>query len=277
MWNLNYSRISEIENVLKENGLGMTKKFGQNFLISAQAREKIVSLMDIKKGDVVWEIGPGIGALTHLILAKGAVLKVFEIDHGFSAVLRGSAFYDEKGFSLVEGDALKTIFNEKEIPDLIVGNLPYNVGSQIIARIIEKGILPKKMVFTLQKEVVERMLSKPGEKDYSSFSLLTQLEYNNRLSLILPPSAFYPPPSVSSAVVVMDKKNESPVENEMRGTLLSIIRTSFLKRRKTLRNNLSGYGREKLEEAFRKAHLSGSERAEELSEEDFVRLAEALN
>ena len=187
MWNLNYDSPKEIERVLSEKGLAMTKKFGQNFLVSPSGREKLVKLMELEEGMKVWEIGPGLGAITHMILKENVDLYSFEIDHGFASLLSGPAFGDESRFTLVEGDALKTLFKKRllPLPDRIVGNLPYNVGSVMIAKLIENSYLPPLMVFTLQKEVVDRMTAKTGEDDYSSFSVLTQLDYENKHMLML--------------------------------------------------------------------------------------------
>ena len=281
MWNLNYSSITEIGEVLSSHGLAMTKKFGQNFLISPEAREKIVSLIDPEKGEEVWEIGPGLGAITHLLLQKGAAVKAFEIDHGFASVLKNKAFADED-FTLIEGDALETLFSLPPSFSSIVGNLPYNVGSEIIARLIERGYLPEVMVFTLQKEVADRMTALPGSPDYSSFSILTQLDYVNTRAFIIKSGAFYPSPNVDSAVVVMRRRSESLVPNEERVFFLSMVRALFAQRRKTIRNNLlssnafSSSGREFIEKAFTAASLSGSERAEALSFDQLVILMHAL-
>ena len=281
MWNLNYSSITEIGEVLSSHGLAMTKKFGQNFLISPEAREKIVSLIDPEKGEEVWEIGPGLGAITHLLLQKGAAVKAFEIDHGFDSVLKNEAFADED-FTLIEGDALETLFSLPPSFSSIVGNLPYNVGSEIIARLIERGYLPEVMVFTLQKEVADRMTALPGSPDYSSFSILTQLDYVNTRAFIIKSGAFYPSPNVDSAVVVMRRRSESLVPNEERVFFLSMVRALFAQRRKTIRNNLlssnafSSSGREFIEKAFTAASLSGSERAEALSFDQLVILMHAL-
>ena len=281
MWNLNYSSITEIGEVLSSHGLAMTKKFGQNFLISPEAREKIVSLIDPEKGEEVWEIGPGLGAITHLLLQKGAAVKAFEIDHGFASVLKNEAFADED-FTLIEGDALETLFSLPPSFSSIVGNLPYNVGSEIIARLIERGYLPEVMVFTLQKEVADRMTALPGSPDYSSFSILTQLDYVNTRAFIIKSGAFYPSPNVDSAVVVMRRRSESLVPNEKRAFFLSMVRALFAQRRKTIRNNLlssnafSSSGREFIEKAFTAASLSGSERAEALSFDQLVILMHAL-
>ena len=282
MWNLNYSSISEIADVLKENGLAMTKKFGQNFLISAPARERIVSLVKAGEGDKVWEIGPGLGAITHLLLKEKCSVTAFEIDHGFASILRDKAFADEPSFSLVEGDALDTLFERPMDAERIIGNLPYNVGSVMIARLIENGYLPDLMVFTLQKEVAERMSAKPGDDEYSSFSVLTQLDYDNSVAFTIPRTCFYPAPNVDSAVIVMKRKEKSLVADSDRALFLSMIRALFAQRRKTIRNNLvssqyfSSKGREMIENAFIKAGLSGQERAEALSFDTLCSLMEAL-
>ena len=155
MWNLNYDSPKEIERVLNERGLAMSKKFGQNFLISPEGRKRLIDLMELESGMKVWEIGPGLGAITHMLIQKKVDLTSFEIDHGFASLLTEVAFNDEENFTLIEGDALKTLFKKRllPLPDRIVGNLPYNVGSVMIGKLIENSYLPPLMVFTLQREV----------------------------------------------------------------------------------------------------------------------------
>ncbi len=283
MWNLNYDSPVEIDRVLKANGLAMTKKFGQNFLISGPMREKLVSLMEVGEGMKVWEIGPGLGAITHMLLKDGVNLTAFEIDHGFVKILNEQAFNDEENFTLVEGDALKTLFKKRllPLPERIIGNLPYNVGSVIIAKLIEQSYLPSMMIFTLQKEVVDRMVGKVGSESYSSFSVLTQIDYENTLSLKLSRGCFWPQPNVDSAVVVMKRREHSLVSDEYRQTFLTLLRAIFAQRRKTLRNNLQSSlygnsGKDFVELVLTEAGLDGSERAEVLSVEKIVELAEVI-
>ena len=280
MWNLNYDSPTEIDRVLKENGLAMSKKFGQNFLINRTKSERLISLMDLEEGMRVWEIGPGLGAITHMLLEKGVDLTAFEIDKGFIKILNEMAFNDEENFTLVEGDALKTLFKKKllPLPDRIVGNLPYNVGSVMIAKLIENSYTPPIMVFTLQKEVVDRMVGKKGSENYSSFSVLTQIDYENTLALKLPRSSFWPQPNVDSAVCVMKKRERSLVEEKYRETFFTTLRAIFSSRRKTIRNNLQSSlygnkGKEKIEMIIAKASLKGDERAESLDIEQIVNLA----
>ena len=282
MWNLNYDSPKEIERVLSEKGLAMTKKFGQNFLVSPSGREKLVKLMDLEEGMKVWEIGPGLGAITHMILKENVDLYSFEIDHGFASLLSGPAFGDESRFTLVEGDALKTLFKKRllPLPDRIVGNLPYNVGSVMIAKLIENSYLPPLMVFTLQKEVVDRMTAKTGEDDYSSFSVLTQIDYENKLMLKLPRGCFWPQPNVDSAVVVMKRREKSLVDDTLRPVFIPLLRDIFQQRRKTIRNNLNSseygnLGKDKVEEILSLSGLSGNERAEALRWESLIKLSES--
>lgn len=277
MWDLNYSSASEIKKILEENSLAMSKKFGQNFLLSESAREFIVSSLEIESTDTVFEIGPGLGAITALIIKKAKDVYSFEIDNGFCSLLN-KAFKDEENFHLVPGDALKTLFSINVKPSLIAGNLPYNVGSIIIARLIENDITPRRMVFTLQKEVVERMVAKNKSSSYSSFSILCQMDYEVSLEKVIKSTSFYPSPNVDSAVVVMKKREKVLVPPQMRAFFISFNRAIFLQRRKNIKNNLKtfcspDFTKEELEELIKKAGLTGSERAEDFSFDELLSLA----
>lgn len=283
MWDLNYDSPVEIESVLKENSLRMSKKFGQNFLISGSMRRRLVDLIETEPGMRVWEIGPGLGAITHHLLLEGVSLTAFEIDYGFIKILKEKAFGDEENFTLIEGDGLKTLFKKRllPLPERIIGNLPYNVGSVMIAKLIEESYLPPRMVFTLQREVVDRMVGTIGSESYSSFSILTQLDYENTLSLKIPRSCFWPQPNVESAVVVMKKREKSLVDDEYRATFLTLLRALFHQRRKTVRNNLQSSiygnkGKDYIEYIISSSSLSGAERAEALEVEKIVRMAEII-
>lgn len=277
MWNLNYDSVKEVISVLESEGLAMSKKFGQNFLIDHNARESIREKIAYKENLSAWEIGPGMGAITSLVLNSGIKVKAFEIDKGFCRLLKERAFSDEANFTLIEGDALKTIANQSEIPDIIYGNLPYNVGSIIIARLIENNILPERMVYTLQREVVERICAKENSDDYSSFSVLCQIDYKPTLSFVIRKGCFYPEPQVESAVVVMEKRKESLVPNDLRETFLEVNRALFSQRRKTIKNNLKALNLKDIDRVIASSNLAGNERAETLSIEKIVEIAKAVN
>lgn len=277
MWNLNYDSVKEVISVLESEGLAMSKKFGQNFLIGHNARESIREKIAYKENLSAWEIGPGMGAITSLVLNSGIKVKAFEIDKGFCRLLKERAFSDEANFTLIEGDALKTIANQSEIPDIIYGNLPYNVGSIIIARLIENNILPERMVYTLQREVVERICAKENSDDYSSFSVLCQIDYKPTLSFVIRKGCFYPEPQVESAVVVMEKRKESLVPESLRETFLEVNRALFSQRRKTIKNNLKALNLKDIDRVIASSNLAGNERAETLSIEKIVEIAKAVN
>ena len=277
MWNLNYDSVKEVISVLESEGLAMSKKFGQNFLIDHNARESIREKIAYKENLSAWEIGPGMGAITSLVLNSGIKVKAFEIDKGFCRLLKERAFIDEANFTLIEGDALKTISDQSEIPDIIYGNLPYNVGSIIIARLIENNILPERMVYTLQREVVERICAKENSDDYSSFSVLCQIDYKPTLSFVIRKGCFYPEPQVESAVVVMEKRKESLVPNDLRETFLEVNRALFSQRRKTIKNNLKALNLKDIDRVIASSNLVGNERAETLSIEKIVEIAKAVN
>lgn len=281
IWDFDYASISSISSLLEENGLSMTKKFGQNFLISIQALDKIVSLADIKEGTKVWEIGPGLGALTTKMLKAGAHVTAFEIDRGFCKILSEKAYPDCKEFTLIEGDALKTWkmeYQKNGCPDLICANLPYNVGSILIASFIENRCLPRKMVYTLQSEVVQRICANIGNDEYSGFSVLTSTDYENKEALKLKAGCFWPAPNVDSSVVVMTKREKSLVPEEYATKFFTITRALFAQRRKTVKNNLKAIASpEQIDNALEKANINPSERGERLTSAQILELTKNLS
>lgn len=285
-WTFAYDSPIAITALLKQEELSMTKKFGQNFLISRSVREKIAALLDVQQSQTVWEIGPGIGAITSLFLEQGANVTAFEIDHGFCRILGEQAFADEPTFRLIAGDALKTLpaqLAKEGSPDRLCGNLPYNVGSVVIAKVLESDYRPPVMVFTLQKEVVDRLCAHPQSKDWSSFSMLAQMDYEVKPAFSINSGAFYPPPKVTSSTVLFTLREQSLVPDHLRKTFLLVIRELFAQRRKTVKNNLlSGkigamVGKGGVESLLDASHVDPSARAEALVWDDFIALSESLS
>lgn len=222
----------------------MQKKFGQNFLINPKIRQTLVEALGAKSGDEVWEIGPGLGAMTALLLEKSFSVKAFEIDLGFIRVLK-KLFAEENRFELIEGDVLKTWQQETPAPFLL-GNLPYNVAATLLANFIEKGCVFSRMVVTVQKEVALRMTAAAGSKDYSSFSVLCASVYNTKPLMTITPSSFFPQPNVDSMGVLLEKKlpvkNGEPSEYpEYPKVFYPLVRSLFAARRKTVKNNLFSF------------------------------------
>ena len=281
IWDFDYSSISSITRLLEENGLGMTKKFGQNFLVSMSALDRITALSGACEGMRVWEVGPGIGALTTKLLQTGGEVTAFEIDHGFCRILREHAYVDVPNFKLVEGDALKNWKTEWETqgtPDIICANLPYNVGSIFIASVIENRCLPQTMVFTLQSEVVDRICAKQTDDAFSGFSILTGIDYENTDAMRLRSGCFFPSPNVDSSVVVMRKRENPLVPDAEARDFLELVRILFAQRRKTVKNNLKATGKSSadIDRALTECGISQTERAEKLSVWQILALKRSL-
>lgn len=276
---VNYDAPSELAALLDGLGLGMRKKYGQNFLVSGQARRRIAELFETETGERAWEIGPGTGAMTREALLKGLAVSAFEIDEGFAAFIRG-AYGQVPGFELYEGDFVKTWGRALEAsgrPALAFGNLPYNAAGAIIAALIEGGVRPARMVFTVQKEAAQRICAVPGTKNYSSFSVLCQSVYAVKSAFDLSAGAFWPKPRVTSAVVTMSARADAPARSGDKA-FTGFTRACFASRRKTLRNNLkgSGYTEEALAAACAAVGVSPDARAETLSPETFSALFAAF-
>lgn len=276
---MNYDSQKEIINVLAERGLRPTKKFGQNFMISRAAREKVLSYVNIKAGDSVWEIGGGLGAMTSMALEKvgqSGHLTVFEIDHGYIDFLT-EQFSSHPGFRIVAGDMVKTwrsVAEQHGKPDVIFGNLPYNSASAMITQLIEGDCLAPRMVFTVQKEMGLRITAKPGSADYSSFSVFCQLACDATYQGDLKSGSFYPVPDVVSGIVTFTPKQD--FREYATPQVLKAIRDMFASRRKTLLNNLRPYGIEKVQAACQSLDIDVSTRAETLTPARIASLAKSL-
>ena len=274
---IDYTSAGSIINFLKENKLQLSKKFGQNFLLDGNIIRKTVQLAAPGAGTSVWEIGPGLGALTSQLLATGANVTAFELDHGFCRVLQNLVFKDAPNFTLIEGNALKTwkpVFEKNGTPDLICANLPYNVGSVLIASFIENRCIPQNMVYTLQTEVAQRICAKPGQDNYSGFTVLTSIDYESTLEFSVKNTCFFPVPKVGSSVIRMQKKTPAAEEDSIKN-LLQTIRILFSQRRKTITNNLRELSPDSqlTDNLLLSIGIQPSERAENLSLEQIIRIS----
>jgi len=276
---INYNSSAALKTFLKEEKLGMRKRFGQNFLINPVTRLTLVNALDCNEEDEVWEIGPGLGAMTTLLLEKGLYVRAFEIDTGFIRVLK-EIFAGEKNFSLIEGDVMKT-WNNQEPARFLFGNLPYNVAAALLADLIEKGRLFTRIVVTVQKEVALRMTASAGSPEYSSFSVLCASAYTVKPLMVIHPSSFYPQPNVDSMGVLLEKK-AAPAQ-QIPPVFFPLVRAMFTSRRKTIKNNLTvflssifGNLQNVCTPLLRENGLKGNERAENLDFESFLSLAKYI-
>ncbi len=278
-----YNSPAALKALLDTNNMSMQKKFGQNFLINETARKKLIERLDINENSTIWEIGPGLGSMTIEILKKHAKLTAFEIDRGFTSLLL--QFFEEytttNTFELVQGDVLKNwykIYEQKGKPDCLFGNLPYNIAAAIIGDTIEKGIRFNKILVTVQKEVAERMCAVPGDKNYSSFSVLCEWAYNVEAVMDLNGGNFWPRPNVESRAVLMTPKKEYPDCDNI-SLFMKMQRALFSSRRKTVKNNLNNFysDKEKVAQVISAAGINPSARAETLSIQTLLLLSDKLN
>lgn len=281
---LNYDSISEIKALLEMMGLGPRKRWGQNFLVNRGAREKIVRQLDIQENEKVWEVGPGLGAITKIAAAYPADLTAFEIDPGYVEYL-SRAMVDYPRFNIISGDVLKTwkdVVKAQGKPDKVLGNLPYNAASAIIADFIENDMLPSRLVLTVQSEMGDRVTAKMGSKNYSSFSILCQSAFDVKDCGTLNPGSFYPVPRVASRIIMLTPHHKYDFKDAK--LFQNLIRDIFVSRRKTIKNNLTSmaghrfqqFGKEILFQVFEEEGVPLTLRSEKVSVETYVRIANRL-
>lgn len=251
------------------------KRFGQNFLIDQQVIADIVAQLAIQRDDRVVEIGPGLGALTDPLLGRLDHLQVVEIDRDIVARLRQR--YSPAKLTVHEGDALAFDFgrlaSESGSRLRVVGNLPYNISTPLLFHLAGFLACLHDMHFMLQREVVERMVAEPGGGDYGRLSVMLQYRFVIDRLLDVPPEAFDPVPKVHSAVVRLIPRPLEDLAADDETRFSKLVSLAFGQRRKMLRNSLKG-----LVDDGQLAALGVSPRcrAEELSVDDYVRLANAL-
>ena len=248
------------------------KRFGQNFLRDESVIEAIARAVAPREEDHLVEIGPGEGALTQALVESDCQLDAIELDRDLRTRLL-AAFSTYPGFTLHSADALKFDFaalTDQEQPLRIVGNLPYNISTPLIFKLLKQAEVISDMHFMLQLEVVERLAASPGSKDWGRLSVMTQFQCEVEHLFDVPPEAFYPPPKVQSAIVRLTPHTTPPYPDVDRDTLSSVVAQAFAQRRKTLRNNFKGTF---TDEALTSVGIEPDWRAERLQLEDFVNLA----
>lgn len=274
---MNNSRIYNVKKtkeIMEEHDILMKKSLGQNFLIDGNIVRKIVDSAELKEGDVVLEVGPGIGSLTEEILLRGNLLTSIEIDSRFADILREN-LSDFDNWKLVEGDALDDdnwkIANENPTPNVFIGNLPYVITTPILEKIFKSKNTFRSIVVMVQKEVADRMTARPGTKEYGSLSVFVNFFGNATELFTVKEGSFIPRPKVKSAVVRIDTVKR---EEDATG-FMDFVHKAFNMRRKTLLNSLSnGYelDKEDIKDRILSADLDPGIRAEKLNLEQFLNL-----
>lgn len=269
----------KMKELLEKNGFSLKKKFGQNFIIDENVINSIIDKSKIDKDTLVIEVGPGAGSLTYKLGMSAKNVICYEIDTTLENVLKENT-RDLNNVKVIYQDFLKANvlddikgYEYKKL--YFVANLPYYITTPIIIKIIEDCIPVDKMVFMVQKEVGNRFKALPGSKEYGSLSVYLNYYFDVKKILDISRHVFMPEPNVDSIIVEFSKKeNLLAVKNEE--VFFKLIKDSFTQKRKTLRNNLKGYNLEKVEEVLNRHNLDLSVRAEQLSTEIFIEIANNL-
>lgn len=288
-------KLSEMREVLTQRGIQLTKSLGQNFLHDGNQLRRIVGAAELTRTDRVVEVGPGLGPLTELLMAKAGEVLAIEKDARLVEVLQerfhvrqtsSLSSFSEKpesggmpGLRLLHADALEFLrAAPRDWSDWkLVANLPYSVASPLLVELAQSAKRPERMVVTLQLEVARRLLAQAGDADYGVLTLLVQLDYEPRGWFKIPASCFFPEPDVASACVVLVRRTPPLLPEEHRQVFVSIVKRAFSQRRKMMVKLLKAdWPQEALERVFTELKLSPQARGESLDVGQFVALARCL-
>lgn len=270
-----------IKQELKEHGLFPQKRLGQHFLVDRNILNKVIRTAEVEKGDIVLEVGPGLGEMTLALAQYAKKVIAVEIDSKLAVILKQKV-RDLSNVEVVESDILKmdfkSLLGRERHPIKVVANLPYQISTPLLFHFIESKEFFSTLTVMLQKEVAERMVAISGSKSYGPLSIFTQMFTNITIRFFIKPSAFFPPPKVESAVVHMSFRKKPLVQIEEEW-FKKMVKGCFGYRRKTLMNALrhSGlYLPPSIESRMQKIGIDPQRRPETLTIQEFAQLAEAL-
>jgi 16S rRNA (adenine1518-N6/adenine1519-N6)-dimethyltransferase len=270
-------KITEIMSTLEELEAAPRKSLGQNFLHDSNLASWIVEKLDLKASDHVIEIGPGLGALTVELERRGVSATLLEKDRAFAKFL--SNRFENGRIDVIEGDALDydTRLEFLRQPVKVIGNLPYYLSSALLFHFIADPCPFERMVFTVQKEMADRLCATSGNRDYGSLSLMVQSRWRLSRLKTLSPSVFLPQPRVDSAVILLERRKPGELETFDSGKFAEVVKAGFSERRKQVKKLLAPTASLKVvENLLADLHLSGTVRAEAISLEQWIKIANAL-
>jgi len=272
--------------LLKAWNLRPKKHLGQNFLLNQNLAEQIVDCAMLEANDHVLEIGCGLGAITIPAAKKVTRLIAVEKDQQLLDLLRSElAAQRLSNVQLVNQDILTLNFMDyfgSETPSaIVIGNLPYNISSQIVVHLIAARVYINRALLMLQKEMAQRLIAPPGNRDYGRLSVILQYCADVNVVAEAPANMFYPRPKVDSQVIKVAFKERIPYPADDEGMLSRVVKAGFSQRRKTLRNALAGNilhaDHAGVETWLGHADIDPRRRAETLAVEEFVRLANVIS
>ena len=265
--------------ILSRRGLRPKYSWGQNFLGDPDALERIAAALQLQPDEPVVELGPGLGHLTRALLETGARVTAVERDRDMVEAL--GELKNER-LTVVAANAAQVDFAHLAGVDkvAVVGNLPYHLTSPILFSVLEQHAHISRAVFTLQKEVAERLSAEPGSRRYGLLTVLLGLYFRPHLLFALPAALFHPPPQVDSAVLRLSSLLVPRAEVTDEAHFRRVVKAAFAQRRKTLFNSLQSDAAlgtaAKVRAALEDAHLEPTRRAETLTVEEFAAVERAL-
>ena len=265
-----------IQSLLRRYDLKPRKGLGQNFLIDDSALQRIVKAAEINEDTKVLEIGPGLGNLTRYLAYYASEVVAVELDSKLIPVLQ-EVLKDRGNVNIIQADILEINLNKvfDKSGYYVVANIPYYITSAIIRRLMEAENKPARIVLTIQHEVAERILAKPGK--LSLLALSVQVYGKPSIAARIPADAFYPRPDIDSAVVRVDNYDEPLIPHEQLSTFFKLAKAGFSQKRKTLRNSLSGglaLNKSQVETLLESAGIDPQRRAQTLDLEEWKILTE---
>lgn len=280
--------LEETKFIMKKYNIRANKKLGQNFLINSDVIANIVNSSNIKKEDLVIEIGPGLGTLTRYLLEKAGKVICIELDTKMIQILN-DRFHLYNNFELINNDVLKVdlksiIEKEKNSGNIqnvkIVANLPYYITTPIIMKLLEEELDLESITVMIQKEVADRLIAIPGDKNTGAITYTVYYYANSQAIMEVPNTSFIPEPDVTSKVIKLNIRKEPVVTPKNKEKMFKIIKCAFTQKRKTLINSLTNTkifaSKQEGKELLDALKIKENCRPEELTLEQFAEISDNL-
>lgn len=277
--------MTTVRKILRDYGIRPKKSLGQSFLEDKNVIHKILAISDIRRDDTIVEIGAGVGIMTELAAQRANKVVALEIDPRMINILKKRlAHYNH--VDIIQADVLKydfspvsTEFTSQKIK--IIGNIPYNISTQILFQLLVYRHCISSMILMFQKELADRLIAHPGTKNYGIPTVFVSMFTECSREMIVPRDCFYPQPEITSAVMKMIVRKNPLIDIKDHQLFARIVKIAFSKRRKTLLNNLRsshmlGFSEEAIMASLENAGIEGNRRAETLTAEEFGRLSNVL-
>lgn len=272
----------KVKQILREYNFRPKKRLGQNFLIDEGMAEKIADFLEISGDDVVLEPGPGLGILTKPLLKRAGKVIAIELDRVLCGIL-GKRLAGNEGLHIVCGDILKVDIHQfaKDGKVKVVGNLPYYITSPFIFRLLEQRKAIDSVLITIQKEVADRILARPGRKEYGAITVAVRYYTRPSYVGVISRAQFWPQPKVDAGIIRLEVLEAPSVQVKDEELFFKVVRATFGKRRKTVLNSLVKaeafeFPKDLLMSAFLDAGIDYQRRPETLTISEFARISDII-